>query len=319
MDPVQAQAGSLTQIEYPTGGWTTFEYQANDYSNVVSKIGTTISLSSQSGIGGGLRIARITDYDGNGNSYPTTYQYVKASTGLSSGILAGLKRVHYSATINGSGGSSATYDSYDLNTFDCLNYTDGKDVVYSEVKKIIPDGSYTIYTYSNSDSEFGLDESPVNTFTDGFANNIDGSGSAEASSQSFPFLSFSSRDLERGLLTSQTEYTSSGQMVHQVANTYYSYFLDPWRIYNGFVRMYDNYNITVNGGSTTVVENYFQPIKIYTYYPYLQSSTETHVDQSTGASQTTTTNYTYGMPAHRQIVESDVQNSDGNVLSTQTT
>ncbi len=317
MDPVKAQAGTLTSITYPTGGSTTFEYQANDYANFITKNGPNISLTSQSGIGGGLRIYRITDYDANGNFYPTTYKYVKASTGLSSGILAGLKKIHYTINFVGQGNSSASTSFYDLNTFNALDYTDGKDVVYSEVKKVLPDGSYTIYTYSNSDSNNGLDQSPINIYSDGYWSNITdpttATSGANPSSYSYPFLAFSSMELERGLLTSQTDYTSTGQIVHQITNTYNT---DPTR-FNNYVRMYDNYTIQANGDGLSVNERYFQPIKIYTYYPYLQSHTEIHIDQSTGASQTTTSNYSYGLPAHRQIVETDVQNSDGNTFSTQ--
>lgn len=48
--------------------------------------------------------------------------------------------------------SKGTVDSYDINDYAELDYTHGRDVVYSEVKKINPDMSYTIYKYSNSET-----------------------------------------------------------------------------------------------------------------------------------------------------------------------
>ncbi len=313
MDPALAQGGILTSLQYPTGGYTTFEYQPNDYSQVVQKQGTTIALAAQTGIGGGLRIYRVTDYDANGNSYPVQYQYIKTATGQSSGILGGMKEFHYSVTLQSPDGSSTAGASfYDMNTFNNLSYTDGKEVVYSEVKKILPDNSYTVFTYTNSDSENGLDESPAYIYTDGWAGNL-GYSSSTALSSSHPFLAFCSHELERGLLTSKTDYSATGQVVHQVTNTYNS---DPAR-FNQFVRMYDNYTFGVNSDQTTVDERYFQAVKIYTYYPYLQSRTEVDFDQVTGAAMTTASTYAYGLPAHRQLVEVDSQNSDGAPLSTQ--
>ncbi|MBI3235422.1 MAG: hypothetical protein HYZ42_15530, partial [Bacteroidetes bacterium] len=97
MDQNNAQAGTLTSIIYPTGGSTSFIYEPNDYSKVVTKTVDestgipipNIGLVSETGIGGGLRIWKIINKDNFGAEYTTEYKYTKKTTGASSGVLAG--------------------------------------------------------------------------------------------------------------------------------------------------------------------------------------------------------------------------------------
>ncbi|MFC0183003.1 hypothetical protein ACFFJX_10710 [Pseudarcicella hirudinis] len=78
--------GALTKIKYPTGGYTGFEYESNDFSYVRE--------SPYVGPGGqkkttapGLRLRTMTDNDSRGNNVVKTYEYRSfADTTLSSGI-----------------------------------------------------------------------------------------------------------------------------------------------------------------------------------------------------------------------------------------
>jgi hypothetical protein len=309
----KARAGILTSIRYPTGGVTNFTYQLNEYAKVVQKSGNAISLANQSGSGGGLRIHKIQNIDDQGGDYTTEYKYINAS-GASSGILAGNKKVHHSISL--AIPVAATIDALDINDYDELNYTEGRDVVYSEVKKIGPDHSYTIYKYSNSDDvgsdssnpNPSLDESPYHIYSDAYvSNDIDGYTRTGVlnSSNSHPFLSYNSRELERGQLKSETDFNSDGQRVRQVE---YAYNEDPAR-YSEYVRSFDNYTVQASVTEENFVnERYFQAIKIYTYYPSLSSKTETIFDPANGTSVQTATSFAY-RSSHRQVRSTTQNNS----------
>jgi hypothetical protein len=316
MNATDAQAGILQTITYPTGGTTTFTYQPNDYSYVLQTQNNGISLLSQSGTGGGLRVSAITNSDNNGNSYTKSYVYQHVATGTSSGILSGYNQIFYNITLgltsSGTPVATATtlvYDDY----LSRLNYTDGRDVVYSEVKEILPDGSYNIYDYSNSDVNSSyLDEPPVNVYSNAFTySNFNGlyEGSWQTTTITTgtnPFMSHTSRELERGQLLTLTSKNAAGATVKVVQNTYNS---DPTR-FNSYVRTFDNYSSVGSAGSTEAVEQYFQAIKIYTYFPYLASTTTTVYDQSGNNPISTTVSYTYD-PVYRNVTSITTTSSEG--------
>ena len=80
------RAEMLKKIEYPTGGWTTFEYEPHDYSQVVNQLSFTLEpLIKQAG---GLRVKIITDYAPGQQINKRTFHYTGES-GQSSGILSG--------------------------------------------------------------------------------------------------------------------------------------------------------------------------------------------------------------------------------------
>lgn len=81
----------LTEVIYPTGGKSRFEYELNNYSKVVAP--SLMSLTDKSGTAGGLRIRRITNLDNEDNVLGAK-QYYYSNTrdrfGKSSGILKSL-------------------------------------------------------------------------------------------------------------------------------------------------------------------------------------------------------------------------------------
>jgi YD repeat-containing protein len=341
MDPIKAQAGSLTSIIYPTGGSTSFLYEPNDYSTVVTKTVSeatgipipSIGLVSETGIGGGLRIWKIINKDNFGAEYTTEYKYIKKPTNASSGILAGKKNLQKSfPTIGNPRIAQASF--FDLNEYTTLDYTNGRDVVYSEVKKINPNGSYTIYHYANSDNPTYIDERPLDFFS--FATFYDELNPAlsEASLPSPPSASLTvfnssnsnlisshtSWELEKGQLLYEEDYEpTNNSIVHKIE---YSYNVDPNRV-NEFVRFYDRYLVKARAFdpaspgpvSRTAAEYYYQPIKIYTYYPYLANKTETFYNQTTGAPIQTVTNFTYGLPGHRQVKTINTDDSKNGLIT----
>lgn len=312
MNPSVAQAGILTSITFPTGGQTNFEYESNSYSSIIRKAGGNISLISGSGVGGGLRIKKITNIDNFGTQISKEYKYISSTNNLnSSGILAGNKKLDWMTGGNIGNPSVAQYSKINFNDAQNLNYTDGRDIVYTEVKEILANNSYNWYKFSNSDNNAFLDEAPLNNYSDAYSSfqgNI-------TSSYGTPYLSHSSRDLERGNLLSKKSYGASGILLQKIENNYND---EPLRFSdNNIVRSFDIYNIVLSGnsgsGNYNFFERYFQPVKVYTYYPYLKSTIKTDYDQVGSNPIITQMNYTYGTPNHKQLRKMETLTSDGNV------
>jgi YD repeat-containing protein len=209
----------------------------------------------------------------------------------------------------------AQYQFFISTDLQFLDYTKGRPVLYSEVKEIEPDNSYIIYKYSNSDNLNYRDESPLNIYTFFFGEYFTGASENDrkaASSNSNPFLSPTSRDLERGLLLSKEVHNASGTLLTNTVNTYNS---DPNR-FNSYVRSFNNYLLQPNLGAVTAIEYYFQAYKIYTYFPYLAQRVEYTYDQQNPLATpvTKTTNYTYD-PVTMLLTQKTTTDSRGGVIS----
>lgn len=94
--------GVLSRITYPTGGYTTFEYELNEYKDILTRDNTSgnkpylkIGAGSNKVKAGGLRVKKITDYPVEGLPVSRTYSYV-TSDGQSTGNL--LVRPYYYIT-----------------------------------------------------------------------------------------------------------------------------------------------------------------------------------------------------------------------------
>lgn len=98
--------GLLQKIKYPTGGWTIFEYEPNDYSKKVERRSsqypgvafpydmTGVSIAQ----GGGVRVSRVADYVSSNEWTDRRYTYLTGTT--SSGTM--LKFPRYSFTYSSS-------------------------------------------------------------------------------------------------------------------------------------------------------------------------------------------------------------------------
>lgn len=289
-----AKKGSLIKITYPTGGYTNFLYELNQYGSYIKKNPGTVSLFAASGEGGGLRIRKIDNYSKNGVNTFKEYFYNNSSTGTSSGILAGLKNIYYRAQIGSSSKSVLGYAEYvSNNSISDLNYTNGRDVVYSEVKEILEDGASNVYKYSNSDNINYRDEAPNNIYAQGFG--LSGGEEYGTSSFSFdpsytfPLVSHTSREMERGKLLSRETFSALGKIVSKQENQYRdddARFLEYVRSYN-----YTGQQITCALGF--ILERYVEPVKFYTYFPYLKSQKDYSYDYNGNVNTTLTKEYTY--------------------------
>jgi hypothetical protein len=152
-DIEKVKYGSLTKITYPTGGYTTFEYEPHRYSSYVSNDRT--NLVSETGIVGGLRIKKITDFDGT-NKIIKNYLYQNSMDNtIPSGILM-LKNVYYiqNYPANTTCGSKFYTTSFNINSIVPLSNFMGTTIEYPVVieKQTTEQGNnigYTTYNYTS--------------------------------------------------------------------------------------------------------------------------------------------------------------------------
>lgn len=293
-DEIYMQAELLTGITYPTGGHSEFVYEAHSYSRVAEQFDFAVKPSS--GTAGGLRIKEIKT-TGNGPVSTRQFEYTD-SLGNSSGILSGNHlyyargrqhiNFHYSrwwglVYENIKVDYKATYYIMQENNINQLSTTNGNHVTYSRIVEKLSDGSKVVYTYSNHDQY--MDETPVKML-----DNINNEVLAN---------SFISKELERGLLLKAEYLDSVGVPVRTEINQYNS---SPNR-YNDFVKSV-NQMVLVGGNIRRI-----SALKLYTFYPYLESRTTILHDALNGNSLTTVTKYEYN--ANKLLCKTSTVNSKG--------
>ena len=199
-DETAMQAWMLTQINYPTGGYSRFFYEANRY------LDGTVQLS------GGLRITRLeTQASATAPVQTKTYRYGTGQSGygrangsfsnansLRQGLWFSEYKTRYSPT--------SLCISYRTRVFGSnytgnLNPFDGSPVTYSEVTEYdgtpTANNGYTVYGYKDSpiDNLKVLGSNPNRNFVESYYWN-------------------------RGQLISKRVYTSGGSLLAQTLNTY---------------------------------------------------------------------------------------------------
>lgn len=296
----------LESIIYPTGGKTLFEYELNDYSKVVN--GLTIatagsnnapfSLISRTGLAGGLRVKSITDYPNSNNLlYKLSKRcYYLNEDGKSSGILSGIPLYETQGSshekVHQSGWSGLVYYSSTIdiihrfymrsqNPIYPLSTTDGNHVTYSRVVEESSDGSKIVSKFTNHD-EFP-NEPPFMITT-----NVD---------FMMPWELFISKELERGLLKSQSFIDKNGQPKKRID---YLYNNDKNR-YNNYIKLAEDYY------SEKLYRLYAN--KKYTFYPYLQEKKVVDFNMNGKDSIVSTIKYKYNKHNLCSEIESVINNN----------
>lgn len=146
--------GMLEKLTYPTGGWTSYEYEANKYRHKIVKDGTVLSQgkpvleTEQTDImAGGLRLRRAIDYINSNISFIKEYAY-DDNNGGSSGILYKTPRYNYTYFLNFNypaihqlywSESRTDYPAYML---------DQNFIGYTQISECYPDASRDVTYYS---------------------------------------------------------------------------------------------------------------------------------------------------------------------------
>ena len=282
--PTKAKAEILTAIHYPTGGWTEFEYEGHDYSKEVKQVEVSLVDYDRTFSAGGLRIKEIRDYSVSDKPEIRTFDY-RSSSGQSSGILAGTPSllesgpVSWTYSMNGlKYCSEATwieegnYEVFSENPIRPLSVTDGNHVTYSQVKETLPDGSSTVYKYSNHDYPHCCDTRA--------------SWRISYMNAHLLFNSFNSRELFRGHLLHKEDYSASDQLIRDEMN---EYAIDSTQFVKAIV-----FDEECNG----CLRRYSYQ-KFFSAFPCLERRTVSLYPDDGGEPIVETTEYSYN--SHRQV------------------
>jgi len=306
-DAYYTDSGVLSEIRYPTGGATQFEYELNDYAKVVNTKNRSV-VTSQSGTASGLRIKKIiTD-----NIVREFFYRETPTSSVSSGILNMLPQYTYS--INGT---------------DCSGYSFNKSVTRS--MPVIPltkdnEGLYIGYTYvceRPSDGNGGYTQYHYTNHDNGHSDSLLANGTWNRNI--FPTDPHCSRYFERGRLIKETVYNAGGQTVAVNETVWFRAVSRDGSGSEG-----DDYNSRNNSSITSSINPrafLFEGIPIgYCYcssaaylhycYKFLPSQKKEIVYDFNGQNPvTTTTNYSYNTA--NLLSETNFVRSDGKTQTTQ--
>lgn len=149
---IYSQLGMLKQISYPTGGYTTYEYEGNSYSRR-SMDQYIIRAIPEDKVAGGVRVKAIADYTEEGECNRREFTY-KNLDGSSSGILLKMPRyrLNYTLLVGNLHYYISRGNAQDMSTYSL----EGSHIEYARVEEKKSDGSIIEYKYTNSlDPFFG--------------------------------------------------------------------------------------------------------------------------------------------------------------------
>ena len=188
------KAWVIEKINYPTGGYTRFEFEGNDGFQETTY--RTI---------GGLRVKKTEDYDGVNNTLSTTNFTYKKTDNTSSGTLQTLPNYTYYWTylFHQPETLQTSWWEYFLNETSnpsqSLSYINGSPVIYTRVKmdKDVAGQSngYSIHEFTSFPSQHSPDDN-------------------------FPFVQKQDLEWSQGLPTKETYYNSNNEIVKFVENEY---------------------------------------------------------------------------------------------------
>ncbi|MBR5955523.1 MAG: RHS repeat-associated core domain-containing protein [Bacteroidales bacterium] len=303
------KAEMLTKITYPTGGWTSFEYEPHDYSYHICQF--PFVAAPLAGTAGGLRIKKISDYSFENKVEERLFTYTDPISGRSSGVSSGrpiysvkgeipldIFLTSYEAALLFDG--LLHYSFFSENMLNQLSDTDGCHVTYSCVTETIPGIEKTEYEYSNHDTFHSvgmrncMDRSPI-IVEETFKKNV----------------SFSSMALCRGLLLSKTKTSMTGK---EVLRESYTYAQDTTDFIYSVYKYCSDWFTPIDDRSKFIYSGAVS--KIYTFFPKLTSKSVSISSDDQGVSYYEKTDYEYD--SHRQVVRT-VRSCNGNQEETRMT
>lgn len=274
----------LNKITYPTGGYTSFVWEPNDYSQVVKLDRLSLvpwqTYSTLNGYGGGSRIAEIKNIlsDGTIATHKKYYYKNGYSSGVtlsslsSSGVLNGIPNYtfQFSPTLGVLNDLTFGGSSNFLYSTGNYGYTgQGSPIGYKEVSEVNLDGSYTKNIFTNYDADLNnvthFDQAPL--------------GSLGWNNQ-YNYFQRSSVESERGKLIGNFIYKPDNTLLQK---TIYTYRNDAAR-FNDYINLIEKTNEYDPDGTgcfgDVLIFTTARKIFKYAYYP--TNKTVTTYDQNGG-------------------------------------
>ncbi len=285
-DTAALKMGILNKITYPTGGYTEFEWEANEYSKVVHL--TRDSLSPVTGYAGGVRIKEIRSYtDTVATPLTKKYSYVLGyDTGgtVSSGVLNGYPGYTFDVDDRLTNAGTQMLLSYfirSVNDMTSYSYNANESHIgYSEVTEIEGDGSFTRHVFTN----YGPDSHGGDHFDRPPAGYI---GWVRGEDRYFPM---SSLEKERGKPLFTGSYDSGGNLLDR---TDYYYDNSENRFNKYFRRL--QYGQTIVFGTGGIGIRFSVALRDYTYRYNLLKEVRSRYDRNGQNPLITVRDYTYDL------------------------
>jgi YD repeat-containing protein len=289
--------GMLSQINYPTGGWASFEYEGNKASKIVP-LDRAAALESYSGYTGGVRIRRIVTGNNVSEASAKEYFYVNGyKNSLNpnlrpvSGVVGGKALYLFNNFKVPADNSGSVY--YIKNQFNSMSQLpassngQGSHIGYSEVVEKESNNSYTIYYYTNFDNGYKDEVSPNTNLA--FS----------------PYGPYTSLTRERGQLWKVEKYNAADVLVYRKETTYVAV-----NKANQFAKAIRARKYVICPGTN----DYYAEATAYKNYTYAflpLKETETTFDVNGGNGITSVKDYTY---TNTNLTKSELfTNSNGQV------
>jgi Family of unknown function (DUF5977) len=290
-----ALAETLTSITFPTGGSVQYDYELNSYLNYLPYPQHVITTLATTQPAGGLRIRTVTA--NSGLSDPpliTKYSYTKnyianPTSGISSGTLyddiTGRLLIVNQALFTCHHIISSSRKPFET------------PITYSEIAKILPDNSVVVSKFSSYDNGC-VDFPPLagSTHVDQNYGTIFGADYA-----------YDNRNLTRGKLKSEELYNASSALVKRIT---YTYKHDVAGAQLDYVRSVQYLRTDCTPSAPGCYFDYVAYPQYY-YNDYLASKQTQNYVSGVSNPITTTETYSYDALRSQQLIETDVNNSDG--------
>jgi Family of unknown function (DUF5977) len=291
------RGGTLNKITFPTGGATTYDFEANSF----TVMGTDQTV-------GGLRIKIITQSDAIDaqRNIVTSFSYLD-STGKSSAILYS-KPVYIQKIRNDihaktqqwistspEGCFPTTAPIFSRNTIRPMETTQGGHIGYSEIKVSKTNNGYSVYKY------YGMNPLEID-HTNLAITNLNDNGLCSLSIPNHPAAPLPN-DFKRGNLKYEGHYNQSGQILNE--KQYYYTYQDNAVVVPGYI-----YTSFQNGPNTAVLMTFYE---LKTGRQTETIVTEKNYVPGTGVLETQTETL-FESPYHHQPTKTITTNSTGQTI-----
>ncbi len=203
-------SGLIQEITYPTGGKTKFEFESNDYWLYIPENRQQVSNADPFTKAGGARIKKIQIEDGTGNTSMKEYFYLSdlnpvTLTGTrSSGILSSYPKYLFGLTATTVQGQPFVYSLNSSSSVVPLSSTSGgRFIGYTTVAEKRQDGAVKVYSFSSDLTN--SDDVPINVYNQSLMGKP---------------LPYSSKEIERGKLLSESGYKPGGLLSYKTDYIY---------------------------------------------------------------------------------------------------
>lgn len=249
VNPTLAQYGSLSKIVYPTGGYSRFEYEGNNYSKEVDDGRGGVRLNAADALGGGIRIARIYNSTSQSKDDEFLYRSFSYTDGeRSSGVLLQPIKCHYE--INDAVDAEGKRYRVQFRTSSSVLAFDpnlqGAPVGYSRVTENFPDGTSRVHHFTNYDN--GYPDIPASV----------------AVHSHTVYDPYTSLDQEGGLEFLTEEFSRTGKLTRSVSTIYEN---DRKGMNDSICQLYASSYVMAGSGNSVSVEGSAYTIRTHLMHP----------------------------------------------------